>query len=248
MGRWFSAMCASTVIGLLTATLPAAAPLDAALQEQLLGLFASYNQAIAAGRLHEAEGMRSAEVRQEMAEALNDEKNRQDFLASAMQEIPDKVEVRHASLAKDGNHATILTVASKTMPPGSVMRAEMTLDFVKEQGAWKYGEQMFGADPDKIVACRDDKFEPIAAYDQDEDSSLEGPIVRVAFEADHTLVVLRVVDEENCGFLPERAVLEKAGLDPATLVPYAIVEIEGFPHKSDKQKVWIDKLRVREED
>jgi hypothetical protein len=40
----------------------------------------------------------------------------------------------------------------------------------------------------------------------------------------------------------------KHGLDPASLVPYAIVEIEGSAHKTDKQKVLVDNLKVTPEE
>ena len=132
-------------------------------------------------------------------------------------------------------------------PPGTVMRSELTLDFVKEKGGWKYDNQTFGMDPDHILACTSESFEPIEAYDEDKNTSLGGPIVRVAFNADHTLVVVRVLDEETCAFMPDRATLEKAGLNSSMLVPYAIVEIDGLPHRTNKQKVWVDHVRVTAE-
>jgi hypothetical protein len=76
-----------------------------------------------------------------------------------------------------------------------------------------------------------------------------GPIVRVDFQPDHTLVVIRVVDEENCALLRDnKEGLLKHGLAADKLVPYAIVEIEGSPHRTDKQKVLVDKLNVQSED
>jgi hypothetical protein len=106
---------------------------------------------------------------------------------------------------------------------------------------------MFGMDPSQIKACKNQAFEPIEAYDQNMSSSLGGPIVRVAFEADHTLVIVRVLDEEDCVFLPSRVELQKSGFDPGLLVPYAIVEVDGFPHKSDKQKTWADRIKMGDE-
>ena len=74
--------------------------------------------------------------------------------------------------------------------------------------------------------------------------SMGGPIARVAFEPDYTLVVVRVVDEENCAYLPSRADIAKSGQNPDLLVPYAIISINGFPHKSDKQKIWAEKFSL----
>jgi len=74
-----------------------------------------------------------------------------------------------------------------------------------------------------------------------------GPIVRVQFEADYTLLVVRVVDGENCAYMPNREAIQKAGLNLDLLVPYAIAEISGLPHKTDPQKVWVDHITVRED-
>jgi hypothetical protein len=57
-------------------------------------------------------------------------------------------------------------------------------------------------DPDKVTACADDRYETIDAYDQDHPVSMGGLISRVAFKGDHTLVFVRVLDEETCAFCP----------------------------------------------
>ena len=73
--------------------------------------------------------------------------------------------------------------------------------------------------------------------------------MRVDFAPDHTLIVIRVVDEENCVFLREnKDALLKQGLDPTKLVPYAVVEFEGSPHKTDKQKTLAKSVTLRDED
>jgi hypothetical protein len=168
--------------------------------------------------------------------------------------IPDTIEVKHGSLSADGKSAAILIVATKKVPakvpkggppPGSIMAMEMTLNFVSEGGQWKLGETVFGMDPAKIVPCKNPAFEPIDAYDDDKNVELGGPIVRVDFQPDYTLVVVRVVDEENCAYMPNREAIVKAGLNVDLLVPYAIAEISGLPHKTDPQKVWVDHITVR---
>jgi hypothetical protein len=55
-------------------------------------------------------------------------------------------------------------------------------------------------DPTKIVDCKNEAFKPIDAYDRGKNASLGGPIARATFEADYTLVVVRVTNEENCAF------------------------------------------------
>ena len=237
-----------------------ARPLDPALQQQLLGLYTSYNQALTAGKLADALKLRSAETRATANKQMPNEAARRRFLAMAKTMVPDTVEPVHAAINAAGDKASIITVASRTIPktakgppggpaPGSTLHGEVTLTYVKQSDGWKLEDQMFGPDPAAITPCKDDKHQPAAAYDTGKTVSMGGPIVRVDFQPDHTMVVIRVVDEENCAFLQDnKAALLKRGLDPTRLVPYAIVEIEGTPHKTDKQKVLVDSLNVQPED
>jgi len=233
-----------------------AAPLDAALQTQLLQLYDRFNQAITAGKIDDALALRSSEAKKAMRPYLGSKTKRRELAETLADAIPDTIEIKHGSLAGDGKSASILIVATKKAPakmpkggppPGSIMTIEMTLDFVTEGGQWKLGDTIFGLDPTKIVPCKNPAFEPIDAYDDSKNVELGGPIVRVEFEADYTLVVVRVVDEENCAYMPNREAIEKAGLNADLLVPYAIAEISGLPHKTDAQKVWVDHITVREE-
>jgi hypothetical protein len=234
------------------------APLDPALQQQLLGVYDSYNRAIAAGKLPDALALRSVATRAEIQKELKTAKDRQEFLAMGRMMVPDTVEVRHATINAAADHARLLLLIAKTFPPGkaipggpppgSTQHAELTLNFVKQGTGWAFDDQMFGGDPAAIVACKDERNEPAAAYDRDKTVSMGGPIVRVDFQPDHTMVAVRVMDEEDCAFLAARDELMKHGLDPAKLVPYAIVEIEGSPHRSDKQKILVDSLTVQPDD
>jgi len=42
--------------------------------------------------------------------------------------------------------------------------------------------------------------------------------------------------------------LSKRGVEPARLVPYAVLEIQGHPHKTDKQKVLADNVTVHDDE
>jgi len=257
MRRWVIALAALLLAVPLTGL---ARPLDAALQQQLLGVYDSYNKAIVAGKLPEALALRSAEVQKQAQQQTKTANSKRELLTMAKTMVPDALEVVHASINAAGDKANIITVAAKTIPkdakvprggpaPGSTVHSGLTLSFVKEGGSWKLDDQMFGIDPSEIVACKDDRDEPEAAYDTDKSVSMGGPIARVDFQADYTLIVIRVVDEENCAFLQaNKDELMQHGLDPAKLVPYAIVEIEGSPHKTDKQKILVDSLKVSPED
>lgn len=250
------------VLAALLAVAPAclATPLDPTLQQQLLGIYDGYNKALLAGKVPDALKLRSATVRAEAQKEMPTAAARQRFVEMARTMVPDSLQVVHATINAAGDKANIITVAAKTIPknvklppggpaPGSTMHSEVTLGFVKEKDGWKLDDQTFGFDPATIKACKDDKYKPESAYDTDRMVSMGGPIVRVDFQSDHTLVVIRVTDEEDCVFLSDnKEGLLKHGLAADQLVPYAIVEIEGSPHKTDKQKVLANKLNVQPEE
>ncbi len=230
-----------------------AEPLDPSLQAQLLNLYDRYNKAIIAGNFEAALGLRSAEARQALHEVMANPAERKQFPIFVAMTTPDTMEVRHTHLAKDGQSASILVIAHKTIPanappggppPGTVSVGELTLNFVKEGGAWRFDANVFGMDPSKLKACKNTAFEPIDAYDKDRNTSMGGPIVSIDYEADYTLLIVRVTDEEDCVYLPKKADLQTSGLNLDLLLPYAIADIEGFPHKSDPQKVWADHITV----
>ena len=245
---------------LATAPMAAAAPVDPALQQQLLGVYDAYNKDLLAGKVVDALRLRSAETRAQAAKEMPTEAARQRFVAMAKTMVPDTVQPLHASINAAGDKATIITLGSKAIPkgvklppgappPGTVMHSELTLSYVKESDGWKLDDQLFGPDPADIRKCKSDKYDGEAAFDDNKTTSMGGPIVRVDFAPDHTLIVIRVVDEENCVFLPDnKDALLKHGVDPAKLVPYTVVEFEGHPHKTDKQKVMAGSVTVHDED
>jgi hypothetical protein len=246
------------LLAVAMATRPSSAKaLDPALQGQLLQLFDGFNNAIRAEKVDDSVAMRSSETRKSMQDYLASADQRKELVQIVSDSIPDTIEVKHSTLSKDGTEATVLVIARKKIPadapvqggppPGSVVTVELTLNFLKGNGSRKFVDQIFGMAPTQIVACKNEAFEPIDAYDRSKNTSLDGPIARVAFEANYTLVIVRVVNKENCAYLPNRATIQKAGLDPDLLVPYAIVEIDGFPHKRDKQKAWADHITTDDE-
>jgi hypothetical protein len=78
-------------------------------------------------------------------------------------------------------------------------------------------------------------------------SNTGGVIRRVEFKPDHTLVVIRVVDEENCLILPARDLMLQHGNNPTKFVPWAFIEVDGLSHRSDKRRVLADKWTVADE-
>ena len=124
------------------------------MQQQLLALYDSYNKAIAAGKMPDALALRSAETQAQARKEMKTAKDRQEFLAMAKMTIPDAVEVRHATINAAGDKAEMLTVVSKTFPPGkqipngpppgSTAHSELTLSFAREAGAWKLDDLLYG--------------------------------------------------------------------------------------------------------
>jgi hypothetical protein len=198
------------------------------------------------------------ETRTRAQKEMNTAKSRHEFLAMAKLMIPDKLEVLHTTINAVGDKARLVTVASKTVPPrrqipggpppGTTIRSELTLSFAQQGDGWKLDDLLYGMDPSEVVACKDDRNEPMEAYDPDKDVSIGGPIVRVDFQPDYTLVVIRVVDEENCAYLPSRDEIARHGIDPAKLIPYAIVEAKASPHRTNKQKGLIENLTILDEE
>jgi hypothetical protein len=235
-----------------------AAPLDALTQQQLLGIFDSFDKAIVSGKLDAAMALMSGTFRNRIQYHLKTADDRRGALAMARMMVPDDITVVHSFINPPGTRARLVTVVSKTMPkthnlpdgpsPGSVIRNGMTLGFVKQGGAWMLDEQVFGADPTEVTGCKSETADPRASHDPGWTVSAGGPIVRVDFKPDYTLVVFSVVDEVNCAFPPAKTGLAALGTDPAGLVPYAIVELSGIAHRTDPQKMLAQGVQVHPEE
>lgn len=249
-----SAFVCTLVLGLLLLVGAAgAAPLDPAQQTELMALYDRYNKAILAGKLAEAMALRPARVQSEFQ--ARSKQARAGLLAMAQAMTPDKVVPQRGTLSDDGKTATVVTLATRTATAavaraggpkaGTVKTIELTLTFLREGQAWKLDDLMFGMDPADIRLCKDEETEAKSAYDDDRSVSYGGPIRRVAFKPDHTLVVIRVVDEEACLIMPPRDRLVERGFKVEALAPDAMIEAEAAPHRTDKQRAWVDTLTVQ---
>lgn len=249
---------ACAFVFLLLALPATAAPVDPALQKQLLAVYDAFNDAIAGGQHDAAVAQRPAGARSQFRNQIKTAEDRKAFMAMTAMMTPDDIEILHSRLSDGGDRAMLVGVARKAVPPGlkdpaappagTVMANELTLTFVREGGTWKYASQTFGLDPARIKRCPDRNFEPVEAYDRERAVSVGGPIVEMAFNPGHTLLIVRVHDEESCAFLPDRETLAKGGFDPALLQPYVVVALQGFPHRADRPKIWVDQLEILEED
>jgi hypothetical protein len=221
-------------------------PMDGSLQLQLQTLLSRYNQDISTGHLDAALALRSAAARDALEQQLKTPKDRQDYLAGARELVPDRLELRHASVDDATGKALLIAWADKTTASGPV-RSEIDVGFVREDGTWKLGDLAMGPGPGDIKPCNP-AYEPLSAFDNSRGVSMAGRIERVDLQPDHTLVVLLAGNTETCAFLPAGATLQQHGLDPAILQPYRVAEITGVANRTDPQKVMVNNITVHAEE
>ena len=249
---------ALVLVLLCSPLLAAAAPVDPAVQAEAMAVYERWNKAVAAGKLKDGLPLRSSKARGMLAAEAKTPAAEKRVVGMLQGIAPERVEVLHAKLNRAGTELDVVTVASKTMPKGvkapgappagTKLQNEVTLQFVKEGGVWLFDTQIWGMDPAKVKPCASTAFDGMGAFNANSNTSMGGQIRRVAFNADHTLVVIRMFDEENCIFLPARAKLTELGLDVAQLEPFAIIEFAAWPHKTDKQRAWAESLKVLAEE
>lgn len=167
-------------------------------------------------------------------------------MAVAMQPVSYTIDYLDAGGAKVSLYIT--ATLNNPQLKGATSRLEMMIGFAMEGGVWKMAAVNYQMDPDKIKRSPDQDFEPKDNYNLDKNTSMGGRIVFVKFEKDFTLVGIRMLDEENLAFLPDKASLEKSGLKTELLVPWKILKVDGYPHKTNPMKIWGEKAEIVEAD
>jgi hypothetical protein len=232
---------------MLCLAIPAhARPLNPAMQRQLLATFMRYNRAIDAGNIEQAMALRTDDVRSAVTPHLQSPKDRADFLVDAREMVPDQMQLRHASINAAGDKALLILLANK-MVSGKQEQDEFDLSFARQGGEWRLGVLAAAPGPADVKRCPDQSVQPASAYAGGQTVSLAGRIERVSFLPDHTLVLLTAGGTEVCAFLPDRAVLQQHGLDPAIIQPWRVAAITGVAAKSDPQKVLVNNITVHEQ-
>lgn len=229
----------------LCLAIPAQArPMDPATQRQLLALFARYNRAIDAGNIDEAIALRTDAVRTALTPHLQTPQDRAAFLVDAREMVPDRVQVRHAGINDAGDRALLILLASKTVS-GQPQQDEFDLAFARQGGVWKLSGMASAPGPADIKRCPNQIAQPASAYAGGPTVSLTGRIETVSFLPDHTLVLLTAGGTEVCAFLPNRAALQRHGMNPAIIQPWRVVDISGVAQRSDPQKILVNNITVR---
>lgn len=204
---------------------------------ELTPIFDRHNAAVAAGNIDQALDLRTAQVKSEILSSLRTPQEKAGFgqMLKAMTPVSYQVDRLEADEAK----ATVYLTGTFKDPQatGKEIRQEFKIYFLKETGAWKMAEVIFIGNPAEVKRSSDQGAEPEGNYALDRMTSLGGRIVSVKFEKDHTLVTLRIVDEENLVFLPAKAGLEKSGVRADSLTAGRLLEVRGHPHKTNPLKI-----------
>jgi len=205
----------------------------------LLDLWDRHAAAARSGDIEAAVALRSASVRAALANRLRAESSRAFLLAETRRVVPDALAVESLRADRDGATATLHAIASWT---GGALRREIAVGFVREDAAWRIGRIELGADPAQVRRSADRAREPDDRFDAGRTVSIGGRIAATADAPDHTLLMIRLLDEEHLVYLPPRAAL--AGLDPATIEPGAVVSVADAPHRTNPDKLRAETIRA----
>ncbi len=232
----------AVLIWIFAAAAQAATP-DAATQQRLLAVYDAYAKAMAAGKLDAAMATMSDKLRDRARNILRTDQDRAKVIAMARDMAPETTSVLHGFIDEKAGHARLILLTTR-----AGRRGGMTLGFLREKGTWKLDDQEFGDDPTAVTGCRDETAAPPPAYNAKRPISIGGRIVRVDFRADATLVVLNVLGDPACIFLPAKANLAEMKLDPAGLLPYATLSVDGIAHRGDPQRILATRATLRPEE
>jgi hypothetical protein len=227
----------SLTIGLCL-TLALIASARAADSAELTRTFDAYNVASKAGNVDRILSFYPAEYRKEVRKDIAKKENRKAFVLYSRAQVPEAYEVQHIAWSKNRQKATLYLLSRfSAMPeinrPG--IRMEEAVVFVKEKGTWKIDSTTLLVDPDAVKRPQDLTFSR-DDVNREIEANIRGRIVRTEFMKDHTLVILRVMDEEHAVFLPPQETLIEAKVLLDDFKPWTIHEFWGNPHKSDKLK------------
>jgi hypothetical protein len=213
--------------------------------ETLTAVFDAYNTAVKSAKadnLEPALALRTDEYRERGAhQGKRNPQAREKALEEMRFLVPLIYSVESTAIDVEVAALALLADLKIDMPGhpkhGQTVRQTMWVDFAVEKGAWKIGGVMLAPDPAQIKRSPDTTFDPNKSnYDLAKRVSLKGRIVRVAFETDHTLVAMLMLDEEHLAYMDGRAALEANGFKTARLMPPRLVEVEGHPHRTNKFK------------
>jgi hypothetical protein len=187
----------------------------------------------------------SALFSQEMKKELDSKEDQERFMTFAKFMAPASYEPQFLTLLDGGQKAELQVVATlnvpediqkeRNLPP--TQRLELTLNFVKEGGQWKWDMPTIHGDPDKRARPKDLKMGSRSEYKEGSNMEMGGQILRLEKQASGTVYVIRVLDEEIAVFIP-------AAIVSGEFVPGSVLQVHGAENKSDKLKFWADEAAL----
>jgi ketosteroid isomerase-like protein len=207
-------------------------------QSVLKEKYDSYIASVKEGDIDKIISFYTSDVQKEIMSQIKGKEERAQFLLSGKAQIPESYEILHMESGADSQSITLNTVMqfSALKEIGRERsRIESEIHFKKESGEWKLESVFFLNDPDKIIHPADLTYNPDDA-DLDKEGNVGGRIVSIDFKSGYTIVIIRVLDEEDAVFLPKEEELSKDGYSRKELVPWNVYEFYGHPHKTDKLK------------
>jgi hypothetical protein len=205
-------------------------------ESALRKIYDSYNASIREGSYDKLISFYTKNVQKEITSQVKTKTEREGFLKMCKIQVPESYEIIHVETGKDSIILhTIMQFSEMKEIQRERSRIECDIQFKQENEQWKLESLLFLSDPDKIIHPKDLSFNPDDA-DLDKDGDIGGRIVRTDFKPGYTLVIIRVMDEENAVFLKSKEELLKQGISLKELEPWKIYEFSGHPHKSDKLK------------
>jgi hypothetical protein len=205
---------------------------------ELKGIFDSYNSAVREGNFDKIISFCTADVKKEILSQIKGKEEKEQFLFSGKAQIPESYEILHIESGIDSQSITLNTIMQfDTMKEieRERSRIECEIHFKKEGEQWKLESLLFLSKPDKINRPSDLTYNPDDA-DLDKEGNIGGRIIKTEFNPGYTLVMIRVMDEEDAVFLPAKEDLLKEGIQLKELVPWNVYEFSGHPHKTNKLK------------
>ena len=205
---------------------------------ELTRTFDAYNSASRAGKVDKILSFYPAEYRRDVRRDIAIQENRRAFLLYSRTQVPEAYEVQHMAWSRDGRRAKLYLLSRFSAMPEinrTTVRMEQAVSFVREKGIGKIESTTLIVDPETIKRPQDMLFNR-DDVDRERDADISGRIVRTEFMKDHTLVIVRVRDEEHAVFLPPAEALLEAGVPLDELKPWSLYEFWGSPHKSDRLK------------
>ncbi len=220
----------------------AVVPLDsgAGSASELTKLLDEHHRYMLIGDVEGMTTLRTKELHDKMRQEIEDEEMRNAYIIMGRAQIPESSQLLHVNDGEDGNSAEIYAVwklpAMEEIGRPESFRIEVMIEFRKEQGRWKLGHITLLSNPDQINRPSDLRFDESEVDTDWASASLAGRITAVEFNDDHTLVMLRVLDDEIAVFMPDQEFMKNHGMDLADYQPWKKRQFTGYPHKTDKLK------------